>query len=89
MHDSFLLHKIAAALQRICEENNLSKIKETLIEVSYNSHIDCKELIEHLLEILPTLVDDKTIITVKKAELSEQTAVIYMLKGEGFESDEE
>jgi Zn finger protein HypA/HybF involved in hydrogenase expression len=87
MHDSLLLHKIAAALQRICEENNLSKVKETLIEVGYNSHIDSKDLHEHLLEIIPELVAVDTIISIKHAELEDQTVVIYMLKGEGFETE--
>lgn len=88
MHDSFLLHKIVATLQQICEENHLSKIKETIIEVSYNSHIDSHDLHEHLLEIIPALVDVNTMITVKKAELEEQTAVIYMLKGDGLEAEQ-
>jgi len=88
MHDSLLIHKIAAALQRICEENNLTKVRETVIEVSYNSHIESKDLHEHLLEIIPKLVDNSTIITIKKAELAELTAVIYMLKGECVEAIE-
>lgn len=87
MHDSLLLHKIAAALQRICEENNLSKVKETLIEVGYNSHIDSKDLHEHLLEMIPELVAVDTVITIKKTELADQTVVIYMLKGEGIEAE--
>lgn len=87
MHDSLLLQKIAAALQRICEENNLVKVKETVIEVSYNSHIESKDLHDHLLEILPDIVDSGTIITVKKSELEELTAIIYMLKGEGVEAN--
>jgi len=89
MHDSLLLHKIAAALQRICEENNLTKVKETVIEVSYNSHIGSEDLREHLSEIIPKLVDGNTIINIKKVELAEQTAIIYMLKGEGIDADEE
>lgn len=86
MHDSILLHKIAEVLLRICEENNFARIEETVIDVSYNSHIDSKDLHEHLLEILPGLVDRDTIITIKKIELADQTAVIYMLKGEGIET---
>ena len=87
MHDSILLQRITTSLQRICEENNLGKIKETVIEVSYNSHIDSKDLHEHLMELIPDLVDVSTIITIKKTELAEQTAVIYMLKGEGIEAE--
>lgn len=87
MHDSLLLHKIAATLQSICYENNLVKVKETVIEVSYNSHIDSEDLHEHLLEMIPNLVDKSTVIMIKKAELADQTAVIYMLKGEGIEEE--
>jgi hypothetical protein len=89
MHDSFLLNKIADTLQHICEDNHMNKIKEAVIEISYNSHIDSNDLQEHLLELIPKLVDNCTIITVKKADLEEQTAVIYMLKGDGFEGEQE
>lgn len=82
MHDSYLLQKIAATLQRICDENHLSKINETVIKVSYSSHIDSDDLHEHLVEIIPQLVDSCTIIAVKKADIEDQTAVIYMLKGD-------
>lgn len=88
MHDSLLLHKIADALQRICEENNFAKVMETVIEVSYNSHIESEDLHEHLLEIIPNLVDKDTVIHIRKVELAEQTAIIYMLMGKGLESDE-
>lgn len=87
MHDSFLLHKIADNLQRICEENHLRKIKEAVIEVNYDSHVDSENLHEHLLELIPQLVDENTIITLKKSSLEEQTAIIYMLKGEGLETE--
>jgi hypothetical protein len=87
MHDSILLHKVADALRRICEENNLARIEETVIEVSYNSHIDSADLHEHLLEMIPELVNADTIITIKKTELADQNAVIYMLKGEGVEAE--
>jgi hypothetical protein len=87
MHDSILLHKIADALRRICEENRLAKIKETVIEVSYNSHIGSVDLHEHLLEMIPELVYSDTIITIKKTELADQNVIIYMLKGEGVETE--
>jgi len=87
MHDSLLLYKIAATLQRICDENHMGRITEAVIQVSYNSHIDSRDLYEHLTEIIPKLVDDSTIITVKKAELEDQTVVIYMLKGDGIETE--
>ena len=87
MHDSLLLHKIAAAFGKICEENNLAKVKETIILVSYNSHIESKDLHEHLLEIIPERIDNSTIINIKKADIEDQTAVIYMLKGEGTDAN--
>lgn len=82
MHNSFLLDKIVDALQHICEDYHINKIKEVVIEINYNSHIDSHDLQQHLLEIIPKLVDSCTIISVKKAELKGQTAVIYMLKGD-------
>lgn len=84
MHDSYLLHRIASNLKRICNESNIEKIREAIIEVSYNSHIDNENLHEHLLELLPDLLDKDAVITVKKTDIEEQTAVIYMLKGDGL-----
>ncbi len=86
MHDSFLLHKIAASLQRICDENKLGNIKELEIEVSADSHITSENLREHLIEIIPLLISKKTEIRIRKTTLETQNAVIYMLKGEGIES---
>lgn len=87
MHDSLLLYKIATALQRICDENRLFKIKEAVVHVNYDSHIKSEDLHAHLVEIIPALVDIDTIITVKLEDLEEQTAIIYMLKGDSFVSD--
>lgn len=81
MEDSYLLDKIAAALERICEDNQLGKIQEVVIEVSYHSSIESEALHEYLVEILPMLVDKCTIITVNKKDLKEEVALIYMLKG--------
>jgi positive regulator of sigma E activity len=80
MEDSYLLEKIAAALELICQENQLEKIQEIVIEVSYNSPIESAELHEYLVEIVPLLVDKCTIITVNKKE---EAALIYMIKGNG------
>lgn len=85
MHDSFLLHKLAASLQRICDENRLGGIKEIVIDVSSGSHITGENLKEHLLELLPNLVSSDTDITVRKTAMDEQEAVIYMLKGDRLE----
>jgi Zn finger protein HypA/HybF involved in hydrogenase expression len=87
MHDSFLLHKIAASLQRICDDNHIAKINEVVIQVSYSSHMESQDLQEHLKEIIPNLVDSSTVVTVKSAEIEDQTAVIYMLKGDGLEAE--
>jgi len=86
MNDSFLLDKIAGSLKRICEEHNLHKIKEVVVEVSYNSRIEETGLHKHLVQSIPELVDGCTIIAVKKTSILEQTAVIYMLKGGSAES---
>ncbi len=86
MHDSFLLHKIAASLQRICDENSLKRIKELEIEVSADSHITSEDLREHLIEIIPLLISKETEIRIRKTALETQNAVIYMLKGEDIEA---
>lgn len=86
MHDSFLLNKLAAALQRICKENRLRNIKELEIEVSADSHITGEDLKEHLIEIIPYLVGRETDIRIRKTALEKQNAVIYMLKGDSLEA---
>lgn len=85
MHDSFLLHRLAASLQRICDENRLNNIKEMVIDVSADGHITSEDLKEHLLEIIPHLVNQNTEISIRKTALDEQNAVIYMLKGDRLE----
>lgn len=85
MHDSFLLHRIAASLQRICDENRLRSIKEMVIDVSPDSHITGEDLKEHLIELVPQLVNKDTELTIRIADLDELNAVIYMLKGDGLE----
>lgn len=86
MHDSFLLHKLAASLQRICDENRLGNIKEVEIEVSADSHITSEDLKEHLIEIIPCLVSKETEIKIRKTAVETQNAIIYMLKGDSLEA---
>lgn len=86
MHDSFLLHRIAASLQRICDENRLGNISEMTIDVSPGSHITSEDLKEHLMEMLPQLVRQDTDIVIRKTAIDEQNAVIYMLKGDSLEA---
>lgn len=85
MHDSFLLYRLAASLQRICDENRLCNIKEMTIDVSADSHIISEDLKEHLLELIPQLIKSDTEITIRKTAMDELNAVIYMLKGDSLE----
>lgn len=86
MHDSFLLHKLAVALRRICDENRLVSIKELEIEVSADSHITSEHLKEHLIDIIPLLISKETEIRIRKTALETQNAIIYMLKGDSLEA---
>lgn len=86
MHDSFLLHKLAAALRRICDENRLVSIKELEIEVSADSHITSEHLKEHLIDIIPLLISKETEVRIRKTALETQNAIIYMLKGDSLEA---
>lgn len=85
MHDSFLLHRLADSLQRICDENRISNIKGLTIDVSTDSHITAEVLKEHLLELVPQLISEESEITLRKTAIDEQHAVIYMLKGDSHE----
>lgn len=86
MHDSFLLHKLVAALRRICDENRLGSIKELEIEVAADSHITSEHLKEHLIDIIPLLISKETEIRIRKTTLETQNAIIYMLKGDSLEA---
>ncbi|MDF2519546.1 MAG: hypothetical protein K0R84_174 [Clostridia bacterium] len=85
MHDSFLLHRIADSLQRICDENRLDTVRELVLDVSTDSHIEALDLKEHLIELLPYLIDKNTVITIRKTAIEEQSTVIYLLKGDSLE----
>ena len=50
MHDTVLLGKISQELERLCRENNISKLLKLVVEVSSNSPVNHENLKEYLNE---------------------------------------
>ncbi len=82
MHDTVLLGKISQELERLCRENNISKLLKLVVEVSSNSHVNHENLKEYLNEYNLPLVGEWTTVIVKKEAIEEQSAFINNLEGE-------
>lgn len=85
MHDTFLLNKISKSLKEICEKSNINKITQLTIVVNYNSHINEKNLQEHLKENNNELLDDEFKVTIQREDIEDQTALIHSIQGKTLE----
>jgi Zn finger protein HypA/HybF involved in hydrogenase expression len=82
MHDTYLLNKISKTLQKLCIENKIKKVRYLKIIVSFNSHINVKNLSEHLLIHNKELINQDFKIEIIKDNIDEQTAIIETIQGE-------
>lgn len=85
MHDTFLLNKISKSLKEICEKSNINKITQLTIVVNHNSHVNEKNLQEHLKENNNELLDDEFKVTVQREDIEDQTALIHSIQGKTLE----
>lgn len=85
MHDIFLLNKISKSLNEICEKNNIKKITQLAIVVNYHSHVNEKNLMEHLQENNKDIVSENLEITVQKEDIEDQVAIICSIQGESLD----
>lgn len=81
MHDSFLMQNISKCVNNICEKNGIKKIDLMDISVDYDSHINEKNLLEHLMDMNPEFVNKDTVIKVNYEDIKELSAIIRKIEG--------
>jgi hypothetical protein len=81
MHDTILLSKISQGLKEICKTNNIKKIDELVIFVSYKSHVNEDNLYEYLKYEGDDLIGIWTKIKIKRDDIPDQTAIIHSIQG--------
>jgi Zn finger protein HypA/HybF involved in hydrogenase expression len=85
MHDTILLSKITEVVVQECKNNNINKVTELVIKVNNNSHVDERNLYEHLQNACGTYIGDWTNIKVQRADIEDQTAILQSIEGEESE----
>lgn len=84
VHDTFLLAKISQSINKLCEDNQIKKIDELTVIVNHGSHINEKNLYEHLTLHNKEIVTNDLKIEIQRQSIEEQTAIIKSIKGETF-----
>lgn len=82
MHDTFLLNKISHSLKEICSENKINKIEQFSLVVNHHSHINEKNLREHLELHNPDIIAKNIKIEIQREDIEQQTAIIKSIQGE-------
>ncbi|MCQ1529601.1 hypothetical protein [Lutispora saccharofermentans] len=81
MHDTFLIKGIYEELIKICDKYDIIRLDRVVMEVSRNSHIDEEEFIEFLKEQNDSIMGEWTTADIRKEDIEENTAIIYVLEG--------
>jgi len=84
MHDTFLLNKISHALKELCNEHKIRRIEQFTLVVNHDSHIDEKNLREHLKLHNTEIIASELRVEIQREEIEEQTAIIKSIQGETF-----
>ncbi len=82
MHDTILLGRISQGLEGLCKENNIIKVDQMIVAVSFNSHVNSENLKTFLQEQNAPIVGEWTEILVKNEDIEDQSAIIHSLKGD-------
>lgn len=82
MHDSLLMQNISSSIKSICEENGIKKISLLEISVNDKSHINKKNLLEHLIDLNRKVVDVNTSVKVLFENLPDEVVQIMKVEGE-------
>ncbi|MDF2677781.1 MAG: hypothetical protein K0Q97_2108 [Bacillota bacterium] len=85
MHDTYLINKISKSLNEICTKSNICKITQLTIVVNHSSHVNEKNLQEHLIENNKDLLANEFKVIVQREDIENQTAIIHSIQGETFE----
>lgn len=81
MHDTFLIKSLYEELRKICSKYDIIRLDRVVMEVSKNSHIDEEEFIEFLKEQNDPIMGEWTLADIRKEDIEENTAIIYVLAG--------
>lgn len=82
MHDTFLFENIWDALKEISLNNNIEYITYLEVIVHTNSHVNNESLYNHLISKNSKLIDNNTVVLVKREEIEELTAIISSVEGD-------
>lgn len=82
MHDTILLNKISSAVKEVCAANNIKKVNKLAVVVNHRSHVDERNLHEHLQNAEASLIGLWTEIKVEREDIQEQTAILHSIQGE-------
>lgn len=85
MHNTHLLEKISKSLQEVCTNHNIKKIKNLVLTVNANSHVNDETLYDHLQNHNPDVIGEWTQIKVEEGDLPDQTAILHSIEGETLE----
>lgn len=86
MHDTFLIKSIYEELKKICDKYDIIRLDRVVMEVSINSHVDEEEFSEFLMDQNDPVIGDWTRVEITKADIEENTAIIYVLEGKRNEN---
>ena len=82
MHDTFLNHRIYEALIKLCQENEIRRLKKVHITVDFDSHISEASLREHFYERHNPLLGEWTEVIVENESVGRLQAIIRSIEGE-------
>ena len=85
MHDTILLNKISEAVRQVCEASNIIKVNRLAVVVNHRSHVNNRNLYEHLHCEHGDLIGLWTEIKIEKEDIQEQTAILHSIQGEKSE----
>lgn len=86
MHDIFLINGIYEELRKICDKYDIVRLDRVVMEVNRNSHIDEEDFHDFLLEQNDPIIGNWTRIEIERADIEENTAIIYVLEGKRNEN---
>jgi len=81
MHDTFLIRGIYEELKKLCDMYDIIRLNRVVMEVNTNSHIDEEEFSEFLIEQNDPIIGMWTMLDIRKEDIEENTAIIYVLEG--------
>jgi hypothetical protein len=82
MHDTFLNQNLYETIVTICRENSIFKVKNLVVTVHADSHVNKDSIKGHFAEEGNPLIGDFTDIEIKKCGAERLCAIIEQIDGE-------